>query len=211
MNVELIPVTLLIVVATVIVSMKAFSDGDLKYKMMLYPYKMKRENDFKRLFSHLFIHGDYMHLFFNMYVLFSFGSVMELLFKVEFGMIQGSIHFFLLYFLGGLAASIWPFTRNHDNPNYMSLGASGAVSAVVFASILWRPDGGIGLLFIPGLSIPSWVFGIVYLGFEYYMSRKNANTGIAHDAHFGGAVFGIAYVLLVDTKRGGMFLEYILN
>lgn len=211
MNFELYPITILIVVLTVLISMKAFGDADFKYKMLLYPYKIKRENDFKRVLTHLFIHGDYMHLFFNMYVLFSFGSIMEMFFKKEFGVGLGSAHFFLLYFLGGLAASIWPFTRNHDNPHYMSLGASGAVSAVVFASILWKPDDGIGLLFIPGLSIPSWVFGIVYLGFEYYMSRKNANTGIAHDAHFGGAVFGIAYVLLVCPERGKMFIDYILK
>jgi membrane associated rhomboid family serine protease len=211
MQIELFPITIIIVVLTVIITMKAFGDPDMKYRFMLYPYKMKRENDFKRLFTHLFIHGDSMHLFFNMYVLFSFGGLMEQILKMEHGNILGSVHFVLLYFLGGLAASIWPFTRNHDNPHYMSLGASGAVSALVFAFILWMPNGELGLLFIPGLKIPAWIFGALYLGFEYYMSRKNANTGIAHDAHFGGAIFGIAYVLMINPERGKIFINYILN
>lgn len=211
MNIELYPITLLIVISTAIISVKAFNNPDLKFKLLLYPFKMKRENDFKRTLTHLFVHGDSMHLFFNMYVLFAFGGLMEQILKLEHGNIIGSIHFFLLYFLGGLAASIWPFTRNIDNPHYMSLGASGAVSALVFAYILWLPNGQLGLLFIPGLSIPAWIFGLAYLGFEYYMSKKNANTGIAHDAHFGGAIFGIAYVLMVNPERGKIFINYILS
>ncbi|RYM33314.1 rhomboid family intramembrane serine protease [Brumimicrobium glaciale] len=209
MELQNYPVTIVIIIATVLISLRAFKDGDFKYKWIFYPFKVKRENEFYRIISHIFIHGDTMHLIFNMFVLFSFGGIMEFIFSSYFGVGLGSLHFVLLYFLGGLAASIWPYLRNKDNPNYMSLGASGAVSAVLFASILWMPEGGIYLLFIP-FEIPAWLFGILYLGFEYYMSKKGG-TGIAHDAHFGGAIFGILYVLIINFPKGAAFFEYILS
>ncbi len=209
MELALFPVTLIIIVVTVLLSMRAFNDAEIKYKWVYYPYKLKRNNEWYRTFSHLFIHGDYMHLFFNMFVLFSFGRMMESSFVAEYGSVSGHIHFFVLYFLGGLAATLWPFVRNVDDPNYMSLGASGAVSAVLFASILWYPQGGIYLMFIP-VEIPAWLFGFIYLGFEYYMSKRGG-TGIAHDAHFGGAVFGIAYVLFINFDKGKDFFTHIFS
>ncbi|WP_107037955.1 rhomboid family intramembrane serine protease [Brumimicrobium mesophilum] len=209
MNLLNSPVTLIIIVATVLWSLRAFKDAELKYKWIFYPYKVKREKEYSRIISHVFIHGDTMHLIFNMFVLFSFGRIMEYIFVDYFGQGLGSLHFLLLYFLGGLAASVWPYLRNQDNPNYLSLGASGAVSAVLFASILWMPEGGIYLMFIP-FEIPAWLFGILYLGFEYYMSKKGG-SGIAHDAHFGGAVFGIIYVLLINFSKGPAFFEYIFS
>lgn len=209
MSILFFPVTLSIIIVTVIVSLRAFKDPELKYKWIFYPYKVKRDNESYRIFSHIFIHADTLHLFFNMFVLYSFGRLMEAHFIIYFGNGFGSIHFFTLYVLGGLAASIWPFMRNKDNPNYMSLGASGAVASVLFASILWMPDGGIYLLFIP-FEIPAWLFGILYLFFEYYMSKKG-NSNVAHDAHFGGAIFGILYVLLINFSKGTAFIEHILK
>lgn len=209
MELQNYPVTLIIIIATVLISMRAFKDANMKYKWILYPYKVNNQNEFYRIISHIFIHGDTMHLLFNMFVLFSFGRIMEFIFVDYFGAGAGNVHFLMLYVLGGLAASIWPYIRNKDNPNYMSLGASGAVSAVLFASILWMPEGGIYLLFIP-FEIPAWLFGILYLAFEYYMSKKGG-TGIAHDAHFGGAIFGILYVLFINFDKGAAFFEYILS
>jgi membrane associated rhomboid family serine protease len=209
MELQNYPVTIVIIIATVLFSMRAFKDADMKYKWIFYPYKVKREKEYYRIVSHVFIHGDTMHLFFNMFVLFSFGGIMEYIFTKYFGQGLGSVHFIFLYILGGLAASIWPYMRNKDNPNYMSLGASGAVSAVLFASILWMPEGGIYLFLIP-FEIPAWLFGILYLGFEYYMSKKGG-TGVAHDAHFGGAIFGILYVLLINFDKGAEFFKYILS
>lgn len=202
------PVTLVIIVVTVLLSIRAFNDSAVKYKWVNYPYKLKRNKEWYRMISHLFIHADYVHLLFNMFVLFSFGQLMEFKFVEAYG-VSGHVHFFLLYFLGGLAAGVWPFIRNADNPNYMSLGASGAVSAVLFASILWYPQGGIYMMFIP-VEIPAWLFGILYLAFEYYMSKRG-NSGIAHDAHFGGAVFGLVYVLIINFDKGKAFFSYIFS
>jgi|SRR5690554_14353 len=209
MQIQQFPVTLIIIVVTVLISIRAFKDAEIKYKWIFYPYKVNKEKEIYRIISHVFIHGDYMHLLFNMFVLFSFGQQMEYILNIYFGQGLGSLHFLALYFLGGLAASIWPYLRNKENPNYMSLGASGAVASVLFASILWMPEGGIYLMFIP-FEIPAWLFGILYLLFEFYMSKKGG-TGIAHDAHFGGAIFGVIYVLLINFEKGSGFFEYILS
>jgi membrane associated rhomboid family serine protease len=199
-------ITLIIIVATVLVSINAFGNPDFKFKMLFYPYKVKNNNEFYRFFSHMLIHGDYMHLFFNMFVLYSFGSLLEATLNFHYGAL-GSFHFIILYVAGGGVAAQWPYFRNQDNIHYMSLGASGAVSAVLFATILWYPEGGIYLMFIP-FEIPSWVFGILYLGFEYYMGKKGTGR-VAHDAHFGGAVFGIVYVLIIHHQKGIEFLQLV--
>jgi membrane associated rhomboid family serine protease len=209
MEFQYYPITLIIIIVTVLLSIRAFNSEEVKSKWVFYPYRVKRDNESYRILSHMFIHGDYMHLFFNMFVLYSFGRNMEYIFGETYGAVVGSTHFLVLYLVGGLAASIWPFIRNKDNPNYMSLGASGAVSAVLFAAILWMPGNEIYLMFIP-IGIPAWIVGILYLGFEYYMSKKGG-TGIAHDAHFGGAVFGIAYVLFINFDKGSAFISYILE
>ncbi len=135
MQIQEFPVTIVIIVVTVLLSFRAFKDAELKYKWIFYPYKVNKENELYRIISHVFIHGDTLHLLFNMFVLFSFGQLMEHFLNFHFGVGLGSLHFFMLYFLGGLAASIWPYLRNKENPNYMSLGASGAVASVLFASI----------------------------------------------------------------------------
>lgn len=203
------PITIIIIAVTALISIRAFKDTEMKYKWIFYPYKVNHNNEFYRIITHIFIHADYTHLFFNMFVLFSFGKMVEGSFIMYFGREMGSLHFFMLYILGGLAASLWPYLRNKDNPNYMSLGASGAVASVLFASILWMPEGGIYLLFIP-FSIPAWLFGILYLLFEYYMSKKGTG-GIAHDAHFFGAIFGVLYVLLINFDKGTGFIHYIFD
>lgn len=210
MEIAFYPITIVIIAITVFVSIQAMNNPDIKYKYLFYPYKIKQNREHLRFLSHLFIHGDYLHLFFNMFVLFSFGRMMEFHFGQVFGQAFGSVHFVILYFVGGFAAALWPLSRNHDNPNYMSLGASGAVSAVLFAAILWNPSSGIYIMFIP-VEIPAWVFGFLYLGFEYYMSKRGTNSGVAHDAHFGGAIFGILYGLSINFEKGKEFINYVIS
>ena len=97
------------------------------------------------------------------------------------------------------------FLKQQDNSSYRSFGASGAVSAVIFAAILWDPSMRLGILFIP-FPIPAYIFGPIYLAIEYF-SMKRGGTGIAHDAHLGGAVFGILFVLLLNINKGKEFLD----
>lgn len=135
-----------------------------------------------------------MHLLFNMFVLFNFGSVLEDKFT-ELGVGIPALHYLLLYFGAALFSTIIPFARHKENPNYMSLGASGCVSAVLFAYICILPDTPLTFVFFPFFSIPAWAIGIGYLVYEYYMDKRGG-TNIAHDAHIGGAIFGIAFMLL---------------
>ena len=97
--------------------------------------------------------------------------------------------------------------KHQDNPAYRSLGASGAVSAVIFAAILWDPSMLLGIMFLP-FPIPAYIFGPIYLAIEYF-SMKRGGTGIAHDAHLGGAIFGILFVLLLNFEKGKEFIDLI--
>ncbi len=120
----------------------------------------------------------------------------------------GLYYYSTLYLLGGVSATILPYVRNSDNSMYRSLGASGAVSSVIFATILWNPQLELMLLFIP-IPIKAYVLGPIYLLIEYY-SMKRGGSGIAHDAHIGGALFGILFVLLIDSEKGVEFLDIFM-
>jgi membrane associated rhomboid family serine protease len=189
---------LVILLATVGISLNAMNNDSLKNKWMFIPYLCKNENQVYRIFSHLFVHADIAHLAFNMLTFYLMGSALEYFFRGTFGFIRGEIYFVLLYFLGGLFATLIPYLRNYDNPSYRSLGASGAVSAVVFAVIIWFP---LQNLIVMGIEMPAWLFGIIYLSFEVW-ADKRGGTGIAHDAHIGGAIFGIFFVLLINFEKG---------
>lgn len=171
----------------------------------------------------MLIHADWGHLIFNMFSLWFLG---DLLLNLEggiydsrgsiitldgglistYGPVMGQLHFAVLYILGGLFATLWPFARNQDNPGYRSLGASGAVSAIVFAAVMWNPGMPLRIIFIP-IDIPAYIFGPLYLLYEFFAHRRGG-TGIAHDAHIGGAIFGIVYVLIINIGKGSEFLGY---
>ena len=128
--------------------------------------------------------------------------------QYEYGGIEGQLHFLILYVVGGLFATLIPYIRHHDDVSYKSLGASGAVSSVIFATILWVPDLPLNIFLIP-IDIPAYIFGPMYLAFEYYQDRKGG-SGIAHDAHIGGAIFGIVYVLIINFDKGKEFIDAII-
>ncbi len=206
---KIMSITLILVIITSVLSVYAFSNPEQKYKLMFIPFNIKhRKNQGYRFFSHLFIHADWMHLIFNMYVLYIFGELVESVFMNLDGAVNGHLNYLLLYFGGGLFATLIPFGRHKDNPNYLSLGASGAVSSLVFASIILAPNIEIGLIFLP--KIPGYLFGILYIAFEYYMDKRG-NSGIAHDAHIGGAIFGIVFVIATKFNQFQAFINYIVN
>jgi len=140
--------------------------------------------------------------------LYFLGSIIEFEMIAAYGFVKGEIQFLIIYFIGGLFSTLIPFMRHQNNPNYRSLGASGAVSSVIFATILWRPDIELMLFFIP-IPIPAYVFGPLYLAFEYW-ADKRGQSGIAHDAHIGGALFGIFYVLIINIDKGKEFINYLI-
>ena len=201
-------ITLIIIIVTVIISFIAFNNEELKYKLSFSPYSYKHNNSWWQILSHGFVHADMMHLLFNMYVLYIFGEVVEIYF-IENSSI--GILFFLSLYIGGLLfASMPALIKHNENPNYISLGASGAVSSLVFTFILLYPDQPMGIIFIPGVLIPAFIFGALYLLAEHYMNKKS-KTNIAHDAHIAGAIFGLIFIGFYDYHNYLIFFDTIAN
>jgi membrane associated rhomboid family serine protease len=202
--------TVLIIIATLFVSLKGFSDQNFLHQMAFSPYDVKHHNKQFKFITHIFIHADWSHFLFNMFSLYMFGDLLEKELRNAYGITQGNFHFFVIYFVGGLFATLWPMIRNQNNPNYLSLGASGAVSSVIFAVVLWYPSLPMGIIFLPGIYIPAYIFGPLYLAFEFYAFRKGRGN-IAHDAHIGGAFFGIIYILIINIDKAKSFYHLIFG
>jgi len=178
-----------------------------------------QRNQYYRVITHAFIHGNFLHLFFNMYVLYSFGKLLEEIFTSEgifgqlfpgvqfWGATQGYVVFGLLYF-GAIVFSVLPALRKHrENPGYNSLGASGAVSGVVMACMLLLPIMPLRFIFIP-IDIPAFIMGVAYLAYEYFMNKRGG-TGIAHDAHLYGAIFALIFLLFLRPGFGLHFISEV--
>ncbi len=196
-------ITLLIIVLTCITSIAAFNNENIKQQLIFSPYIIKRKKDWFRFLSSGFLHSDWMHLFFNMYVLFLFGKTTEAYFMRTFDN-AGATLYILLYTIAISLSEVYSYFQHQDNPGYASLGASGAVSAVVFASILFQPLNKIGIIFFP-IGIPGFIFGILYLLYSMYMAR-NANDNVGHNAHFYGAVFGFLFPVVLKPE---LFMEFM--
>ncbi|MBD3637067.1 MAG: rhomboid family intramembrane serine protease [Crocinitomicaceae bacterium] len=196
-------ITYLLLVVTIIVSVKAFNDNEFKWKLIWNPYNAVHHKQWYRSFTHAFIHADWMHLGFNMFVLYGFGIGLEEMLQQRFGP-KGYLFFGCLYLGGILFSNILSLNKHKDNPHYNSLGASGAVMAVLFAYVLMNPNAGLMFIFFP-VPIPAYIMGPLILVAEYYMSRRGGSR-IAHDAHFAGAIFGIVFMTIVDYK---LVLEFV--
>jgi membrane associated rhomboid family serine protease len=185
-------ITLIIVGITVLVSIFAMSNETLKNKLMFNAYMINHRKEWYRFFSNGLIHADWVHLLFNMYALWMFGKGVEMMYAQ-------------VYDIGGLVmSSLYSYEKNKNNIYYNSLGASGAVSAVIFAFIVLSPTTQLGFMFIP-VPIPAYLFGLIILGIEHYLSRRGS-TGIAHDAHFWGSIFGIAFTIAL---KPGLAIDFI--
>jgi membrane associated rhomboid family serine protease len=179
---------LLILAVTVGASLFAMKRPQILEKLMLVPYNVNHFKEYYRIVSHGFIHADGTHLFFNMFVLWEFGTTVE----AEMG---GS--FPVLYFGALLTATIPALTKHKDNANYRSLGASGAVSAVLMAFIVAHPTHTLLLFFI--IPMPAIFAGVLFFLYERHM-QKNGGSGIAHDAHIYGALFGLLFSIVKDPS-----------
>ena len=198
--------TIIIIVITVIVSILCFQNQDLFMKLRFSPYLVRNKNQSYRFFTHAFVHADWPHLLINMFVLYSFGRIVEAYFGLLFEG-KATVYFIILYLGGILFSSLPSYWKHQHDHNYSSIGASGAVSAVLFSSILLAPLSGIYLMFIP-IPIPAFIFGILYLSYEAY-SAKKASDNIGHDAHFWGAIYGVIITLILNFDSGIRFVEQI--
>ena len=187
-----ISITIIIIVVTGITSFIAFTNQNLMEQFIFYPPAVRR-GQWYRFFSCGLLHADWGHLIFNMIALYMFGEVVESKFVEVFGT-SGKLIYLAMYVLA-LAASVIPtYINNKDNYHYRSLGASGAVSAVIFAGILFEPLLGIGLFFIP-VYMAGFLFGILYLFVSGWLDKKGGGS-INHSAHIFGALFGIGFTII---------------
>jgi membrane associated rhomboid family serine protease len=180
------PVASIIFIFTLVTSIYAFNDGGLHERFMLHPYSVYRRKNVYTLITSGLIHGSWMHLIFNMFTFYAFAFTLE--------STIGSLRFGLVYFIGMILSDIPSVIKHKNDYNYHSLGASGAISAVLFSYILFYP---LSTLIIFPLPIPIWaaLFGVLYLVYSYYMS-KSSRDNINHDAHLFGAITGIIVTIL---------------
>ncbi len=199
--------TIILIVITVAVSYAAFKSPKLMDQLQFNASKIVHKKEYHRLITHAFIHANWEHLFVNMIVLFSFGQAIEAYFKFNFGN-NAILDYFLLYFGGILVSNIYALIKHRNNYFYNSVGASGAVSAVLFAAIFFDPWNMIyffGILPIPGI-----VFAGLYLVYSYQMSTKQKDN-VAHDAHFLGALFGFIFPILLNPQLFESFLDKLFR
>lgn len=204
--------TIIIIAITAVVSIAAFNNGRLMQQYILNPYTVHRRNEWWRLLTSGFLHGDFGHLFFNMFSLYLFGQGfggvkgVEDHFREVFGEKAG-LFYLLLYLLGIIVANLPDTFSKKNNSGYNALGASGGVSSIVFASILFEPTARMGAYIIPPI-IPAWIFGILYLWYSKYMAEKQYDN-IGHTAHMWGALWGVIFVIVAYPPIVQHFIQTI--
>jgi len=211
-------VTIAIIIATVAVSMVAFPrhiqsidsmrKPELFNKLKFNAYMIYHRKEWYRMFSAGLLHANWSHLAFNMITLFFFGRNVEAAFEVLFGKF-GVLIFITFYALALGVSSIYDLFKYKDSHYYNAIGASGAVSAVLFAAIFLDPGMSLFIMFIP-IPIPALLFGPVYLYYSYYMGKKQMDN-IGHNAHFWGAVFGFIFPAILKPILIIVFIKQVMN
>jgi len=204
-------ITLIITIITVAISILAMYNEPLMDKLIFNPYTVQRKNEWYRFISSGFIHADFMHLAFNMFSFYIFSDYVEQFFSMIFGA-QGLALYIILY-ISSLAVCLIPtFLKHKHQYHYNSLGASGAVSAIVFVGIFLQPTIQIGFFIIPPI-IPGFIFGPIYLAITAYLSKKG-QSGINHSAHLWGSIYGIVFLIITAKFLGnydavGLFIDQV--
>jgi membrane associated rhomboid family serine protease len=170
-----------------------YSDPIYFQRFSEWPFQIVYKKRYYQMLTSAFLHVDIMHLFFNLFALFSFGRVLETLFVRSFGFVNGSIYFILIYFISLFCGSLFTVIFHYKNPAYVAVGASGAVSGIVFSYILFFPMSTVGFFFIP---MPAFIFALLYVGASIY-GMKTRFGNIGHEAHLGGAIGGVLATLIL--------------
>jgi membrane associated rhomboid family serine protease len=191
-------ITLAIIVVTSLVSWLGFNNEALRNALLLWPPAVTRRHEYHRFLGYGLVHGDFMHLLFNMFTLYFFGRLMEGFYAQYLGPMG-----FLWFYVSALVVSAMPsYLKHRNDPDYATLGASGAVSAVLFAFILLRPWETILVYFIP---VPAIIFAALYTAYSVYMNRRQGDN-VNHSAHLAGAAYGILFTVLMEPKVLSHFL-----
>ncbi len=198
---SLFPITLIIIVLTCLVSASAFKNPRLLNDLIFSPPAINIRHQYYRFITCGLIHADFLHLAFNMMTLYFFGRIMEPWYQGELGLPH---YFYLILYTGALiVANIPTYIKRRDDYNYRSLGASGAVCAVLFAFVLLRPWATIQIFILP---VPAIIYAGLFLAYSAFMSRKGGDN-INHDAHFWGALFGVVFTIAVHPAVDSFFLN----
>ncbi len=193
-------IALVILATTVIVSLAGlYLAPAIIERAMLRPYWLRRQGEYERLITSGFVHADLAHLAFNMITLYFFAFALE--------QRIGSLKFLALYLLGLVVSDLGTWFKHRDHPDYASLGASGAISAVLFASIVYFPQQSLYLMLVP-VPIPAPLFAVAYLAYSYFSARY-ARGRINHDAHLGGALTGLAFVAITEPRAYGELIRML--
>jgi membrane associated rhomboid family serine protease len=196
-------ITLSIIVLTCLISVTAFSNNKIFDDLIFWPPAISVRHQYYRFFTCGLIHADFTHLAFNMFTLFFFGRIMEAHYMGELGLPHYT--YLILYVGAVVVANIPTYIKKRDDYGYRSLGASGGVCAVLFAFVLLRPWATIQVLILP---IPAIIYAGLFLAYSAYMSRKGGDN-VNHDAHFWGALFGVAFTIAVHPDVVNTFLSEI--
>lgn len=204
-------ITILIIVVTSVVSVLAFSNQQLFSKLLFNPYQVIQRKQYYRLLTHGFVHANWWHLFVNMFVLYFFGTSAEN--QIHVLAMDGFLKhpvlaYLILYLVSIIFATTISLFRHKNNYLYNSVGASGAVSAVMFFSIFFAPWQ--RLYLYAAIPIPGIIFAVLYIVYSQYMSKKE-NDNINHDAHLLGAVFGFVFPLFIDLELIREFIGSIFK
>jgi len=200
-------ITIALIILTAAVSILCFSRPTAFHQLKFSAYAVWHRREWHRLWSYGLVHGGWGHLIFNMITLLCFGRIVEEYFGVTFGETTGPILYVVLYVTALAVSSIGDLLKFRDDPYYSAVGASGAVSAILFASILFEPRMGIYIYLIP-IPIPAYIFAPIYLIYCIVMARKNVDN-IGHSAHFWGAVYGLVFPLLLRPDIFTHFLQQL--
>jgi membrane associated rhomboid family serine protease len=199
--------TIILIIINVAASMYAWKRPDIFQRWLFNPYAVSHHKQYYRFITAGFIHSNNMHLLFNMLTFYFFGSLIERSYAYLFDGL-GVWFFLILYFAGMIIADLPTFLKHRNNPHYNSLGASGAVSAVVFSSIMLQPLSEILIFFV--LPLPGFILGILYLLYSYYQGKRMSDN-INHDAHLYGALFGIVFTIAIWPSVLPHFFEQLSN
>jgi len=198
-------ITLVIIIITALISITSFNRPDQIDKLSFWPYMIQERNQWYRFVTAGFVHNDYMHLIFNMLTLWFFGQAMEQAYLAVFG---SKLYFLLLYVLGLVLPQVSTYFRQRENYGYRAIGASGAVSAVLFSIVVFQPWYTIYPFGI--IPIPAVIFAVLYLGYSWYMSKRGMDN-IGHDVHFWGAVLGLIFPIILKPELFKLFIAKLLS
>ena len=200
-------VTIILIVVTCLVSILCFTGTLNANKLLFHAYSVWHRKEWYRMLTYGVVHGGWGHLFFNMLTLFFFGRVVEQYFQLAFGSTLGIVLYVVLYVTAIAVSTVWDLFKYKDDWNYSAVGASGAVSAILFASILFEPKMGIYIYLIP-IPVPGYIFAPLYLLYCWYMAKRNMDN-IGHTAHFWGAVYGLLFPLVCRPDIFQHFLNQL--